>query len=730
MQCEVQFDDIYEFPPELLDFALFSCVCPVFVPSAEQLNIYKAFIGHRSDSAAKAFRETSIWLLPRDACSFESTSLISNVSFPETVSRSFVVLGYIRGRLLVENDDLYEDLQDIVSGRLAKNKLSDFAKGSVRSEISEEDTVSWTASGQMDDSSSSELTCCCSFTEKVENLFKSSVAQKTRVVSRTFCRRNSIASKEIKYGQQYGDILCSYMDTEARTEYDMVKAQTLFTQTAFKQYKPDMIPTIISVRFDKRDRSSGRFWVVNKNIFSIVEKVLKKSTRRIIGFPLLHQRLDDVPIRQIPCVVRTRAESAYKAFYRAVPSRYDARTKRFSIFLVDLGWFKWVLANDVIDISAMNKSNPIRNLPVAMIHCQEDVTTVLHAKDLSRGTNCYIRVKRCPIQDVCLVDLLKAGRTIDDMTGSMGEMEGTSSSGKPPSETHERQLMASMMLETLNTENHYLATQTQHTRSLCCLPPFSMIMPVVLPMMMSMPVPNTALPSTGYEQTPKLQNSQTRNIGNTRIPQNSAKYSVCSRNYIHQRFRGNNLQNIQREWYDSDLSERNRVGFISGDGRTRNSFDRGSGGLSLKHASNYFYCASYALGRHVGELVICSGPSMHPTIQDGDLVIAERLSVHLRNLRRGDIVGALAPHDSSEMLCKRLTAMEHDTVTNCYLLPNGKIPRGHVYLEGDNTVASTDSRVFGPIPAGLVQVRLILRIWPFSRAGWISTHWFWEKPNE
>lgn len=47
MQCEAQLDDIYEFPPELLDFALFSCVCPVFVPSAEQLNIYKGFIGHK-----------------------------------------------------------------------------------------------------------------------------------------------------------------------------------------------------------------------------------------------------------------------------------------------------------------------------------------------------------------------------------------------------------------------------------------------------------------------------------------------------------------------------------------------------------------------------------------------------------------------------------------------------------------------------------------------------------
>ncbi|VDK72812.1 unnamed protein product [Litomosoides sigmodontis] len=91
MQCEAQLDDIYEFPPELLDFALFSCVCPVFVPSAEQLNIYKGFIG-------------------------------------QTVSRSVVVVGYVRGRLLVKNGYSYEDLQDIVSGRVEKNKLSNFGK--------------------------------------------------------------------------------------------------------------------------------------------------------------------------------------------------------------------------------------------------------------------------------------------------------------------------------------------------------------------------------------------------------------------------------------------------------------------------------------------------------------------------------------------------------------------------------------------------------------------------
>ncbi|KAK5966905.1 hypothetical protein GCK32_008389 [Trichostrongylus colubriformis] len=38
-----------------------------------------------------------------------------------------------------------------------------------------------------------------------------------------------------------------------------------------------------------------------------------------------------------------------------------------------------------------------------------------------------------------------------------------------------------------------------------------------------------------------------------------------------------------------------------------------------------FYCVAHTIARHVGELVICSGPSMHPTIHDGDLVLAERL---------------------------------------------------------------------------------------------------------
>lgn len=97
----------------------------------------------------------------------------------------------------------------------------------------------------------------------------------------------------------------------------------------------------------------------------------------------------------------------------------------------------------------------------------------------------------------------------------------------------------------------------------------------------------------------------------------------------------------------------------------------------------------------------------------------------LGTLRRGDIVGSLSPIEPRQLLCKRLTKKQFDRVYNC-AIPFRRVPKGHVYLEGDNALLSTDSRNFGPIPQGLIQIRLVFRVWPLSRAGWISDHWFWE----
>lgn len=41
-----------------------------------------------------------------------------------------------------------------------------------------------------------------------------------------------------------------------------------------------------------------------------------------------------------------------------------------------------------------------------------------------------------------------------------------------------------------------------------------------------------------------------------------------------------------------------------------------------------------------------------------------------------------------------------------------QVPRGHVWLEGDNRSNSADSRIYGPVPQGLICARALCRVWP------------------
>lgn len=116
---------------------------------------------------------------------------------------------------------------------------------------------------------------------------------------------------------------------------------------------------------------------------------------------------------------------------------------------------------------------------------------------------------------------------------------------------------------------------------------------------------------------------------------------------------------------------------------------------------------------HVVFLTQSSGVSMLPTCNaEGDLLLVSRLHT---NYKRGDIVISTSPIDPTRNLVKRIFAVPGDRMR-----VNGteiSIPPGHVFLLGDNHRFSQDSRYYGPVPIGLLQGTVMLRIWPLSEFG-------------
>jgi nickel-type superoxide dismutase maturation protease len=98
--------------------------------------------------------------------------------------------------------------------------------------------------------------------------------------------------------------------------------------------------------------------------------------------------------------------------------------------------------------------------------------------------------------------------------------------------------------------------------------------------------------------------------------------------------------------------------------------------------------------------ITVSGPSMIPTLDEGDRVLVRRV----RRVRVGDIVVADDPLMSDRVLIKRVA----------------DISTAGVFVVGDNAGASRDSREFGPLPTGAIWGVAWYRYLPQGRSGRIA----------
>ncbi len=140
---------------------------------------------------------------------------------------------------------------------------------------------------------------------------------------------------------------------------------------------------------------------------------------------------------------------------------------------------------------------------------------------------------------------------------------------------------------------------------------------------------------------------------------------------------------------------------------------------------------------------------MLPNFNDREQLIAESLSVKLKNLKRGDVVVFESPLENDKLLIKRVIGLPDETfkIIDGKVYINGNLLNEESYLQsneytsiekyfennveyhipndsyivlGDNRDESTDSREWGYVDINSIIGKVIVKIYPIKSVGIIK----------
>ncbi len=147
---------------------------------------------------------------------------------------------------------------------------------------------------------------------------------------------------------------------------------------------------------------------------------------------------------------------------------------------------------------------------------------------------------------------------------------------------------------------------------------------------------------------------------------------------------------------------------------------------------------------YIAQPFIVSGASMQPTFEDSEYLIVDQVSMHVRELTRGEVIIFKYPADPSRYYIKRIIGLPGETVTidgstisirpadgsTEFTLEEPYLPTTRTrpdnlsmaladdeyFVMGDNRLVSSDSRVWGPLKREFIVGEPFVRLYPLSRA--------------